>query len=76
LLGTKTADNKQTMFEMITEMIKNQTPDVVAYNAEELAMMKEGVRVRYGLSFILLRKRFLVRISSHSYHIPCLDSFY
>jgi len=45
LHGTKTSDNKQSMFEMITEMIKNQTPDVVVYTTDELNMLKEGVRL-------------------------------
>jgi len=45
LHSTKTSDNKQTMFEMITEMIKKQTPEVVSFHPAEHELLKAAVRV-------------------------------
>jgi len=45
LYDTKTSDNKQTVFDVIVEMIKDQKPDVLVYSKTELDLIDEGARV-------------------------------
>jgi len=45
LNDTKTTDNKSTILEVIVEMIKDQTPELLKFDKSELELIDEGARV-------------------------------
>jgi len=45
LNDTKTTDNKQTILEIIIEMIKDQQPDTIKFNKEDNELLEAGARV-------------------------------
>jgi len=45
LHDTKTADNKQTVFEVLIEMIKDQQPEHIAFTKAESELMDDGARI-------------------------------
>lgn len=44
-LDTKTADNKSTIFEVIVQMIKDQTPQFATYTKDQVELVTGGSRV-------------------------------
>lgn len=45
LHDTKTTDNKRTIFEVIVEMLLDQSPSLLEFSKEELDLVSEGARV-------------------------------
>jgi len=45
LHDTKTSDNKQSVFDVIIEMIKDQQPDIIKFGKEENDLLEAGSRV-------------------------------
>jgi len=45
LHDTKTSDNKQTVFEILIEMIKDQQPSFIAFSKAESELMDDGARI-------------------------------
>jgi len=45
LHDTKTSDNKQTIFEVIIQMIKDQRPDLINFRKEDNELLEAGARV-------------------------------
>jgi len=45
LYDTKTSDNKQTVFDVLIEMIKDQSPDIIDFKKEDNELLEAGSRV-------------------------------
>jgi len=45
LHDTKTSDNKQSVFEVLVEMIKDQKPEVIKFSKEDNEILEAGARV-------------------------------
>jgi len=45
LHDTKTSDNKQTVFEVIVEMVKDQQPEIIQFSKEVNDLLEAGARV-------------------------------